>query len=586
MGAANGYVNTIDVYIGGSATKATVNATGLYAADVQINGSSNLGTFTVGSGTGFAGVTVVDQNGNPFGGATVTFSISGGGGDGDVNMEGQQAVLTTASDGGVAPSQWDLGTTVGVNTLTASIGATSATVTATGIPDVAAQIAIAGGQGQTGVVNSTLTNQLSVTITDRFGNSVSDATVTAVVSLEGTEVGIFSIPEASNAEGLISRPFQLSTTAGVYTIDVFIEDTSTSTIFTATAVAGAAADILRAVDSDIGTFSAGTSVGLVSVTVVDSFGNSVSGATVTFAANNSGSLTFTTVITGVSGLAATSWTLGNVAGTNTLSAYISGTSTNVTFTATGLANGPQPNRVSANPTATVGTAITTPLTFTVSDSFGNALANWTVTLSTAGAASGAVIATTTLVSDANGTATIPAGSWTLGTLAGNYVLTATAAGGTAVTLFTATASADSPVTISAAVATDRGTATVGTSIGAISVTVVDQYGNAVSGQVVTLAISGGGGDGAVSSTSPTSVNGLSTVVQWTLGSTVGTNTAVVFIAGTSTQVTFTAVGTVSAPVILEYAGSSTFGTATVVTNVGALSVTVTDEFEIQFLAQP
>jgi len=297
MGGADiAFANSIDVYIGGSATKATVTATALYAANILPIGPTELGTFTVGSPTDFAGVTVVDQFGNPFSGNTgdvVAFTINGGGADGDVGPAGSPTdsiTFTAPFSGGVVQGYgWTLGTTVGVKNLLATLfGSSTLTFTATGVADVAAQIAIAGGQSQTATVNEQLTNPLSITITDQFGNSVSGATVTASVSIDSVFDRTLSGLNLSNEQGFISWPFPRSTTAGVYTTEFFIENTSTSVVFTTTLVAGAAVDILLGVASDRGTASAGTSVGLVTVTVVDSFGNSVSGATVTAAADNGG----------------------------------------------------------------------------------------------------------------------------------------------------------------------------------------------------------------------------------------------------------------------------------------------------------
>src|SRR5207237_9587140 len=87
----------------------------------------------------------------------------------------------------------------------------------------------------------------------------------------------------------------------------------------------------------------------------DQFDNAVAGVAVTFAVIvNNGTVDPTTAITtGVDGIAAaTTWTLGTLAGPNSLTATASGTgiiANPVTFTATGTPAPPSPSPASASP---------------------------------------------------------------------------------------------------------------------------------------------------------------------------------------------------------------------------------------------
>jgi Bacterial Ig-like domain (group 1) len=69
------------------------------------------------------GVRVTDQYGNPIAGATVTWTVTAGG--------GSLSALTTVSDAfGKTSNVWTLGSLVGTQTATASIGGVIATFTA------------------------------------------------------------------------------------------------------------------------------------------------------------------------------------------------------------------------------------------------------------------------------------------------------------------------------------------------------------------------------------------------------------------------------------------------------------------------
>ncbi len=113
----------------------------------------------------------------------------------------------------------------------------------------------------------------------------------------------------------------------------------TGVSFTATSTAGIAASVAKNA-GDNQTASAGTSVPVPpSVLVKDPNGNPTGGVSVTFAvASGGGSITGATALTNGSGVATVgSWTLGNAAGANSLSATVAGVPA-VTFAATATFN--------------------------------------------------------------------------------------------------------------------------------------------------------------------------------------------------------------------------------------------------------
>ena len=102
-------------------------------ADVEINGGNGQ-TAAPGSPVPIdPSVLVTNENGRPVEGVRVTFAVSSGGGV----VTG--AVATTGDDGIATVGQWNLGTTVGSNTLTATVaGLPSVTFTATATTVVSA----------------------------------------------------------------------------------------------------------------------------------------------------------------------------------------------------------------------------------------------------------------------------------------------------------------------------------------------------------------------------------------------------------------------------------------------------------------
>jgi hypothetical protein len=302
------------------------------------------------------------------------------------------------------------------------------------------------------------------------------------------------------------------------------------------------------------TATVGTAVAIPpSVIVRDGSSNPVSGVSVTFAvATGGGSATGTAATTDGSGIATVgSWTLGTVAGTNTLTATAAGLAGSpVTFTATGTP-GPatQIAVYSGNgQSAPVGTAVVAPPTVIVKDALNNPVFGVSVTFAVAtGGGSATGLAATT---NASGLAAV--GSWTLGPAVGANTLTATSGilAGSPVT-FTATGTAGA--TQIAVNAGNGQSATVGTAVAIPpSVIVRDGSSNPVSGVSVTFAVASGGGS-ATGLSATTNGAGIATVGSWTLGTTAGPNTLTATSAGLAgSPVTFTATGTPGAPTRLAF----------------------------------
>jgi adhesin/invasin len=289
-------------------------------------------------------------------------------------------------------------------------------------------------------------------------------------------------------------------------------------------------------------------VGIPPAVIVTKNGIPDPGVPVTFTvATGGGSLTGGTQTTGADGVARLgSWTLGTVAGGQSLNANAGDSATGgpVTFTATASA-GPLAAIVKAiadsqTSAAGVPVALASRPTVRSTDAFGNAVGGATVTfaVATGGGSVTGPIATTGV----DGLATV--GGWTLGPIVGTNTLTATAPTLSGSPLTFTTFGVAGPVASLVKVAGDSQTAVVGTALPILpTVRAADQFGNLVANASVAFAVSAGGGS-VTGASSTTNTNGIATVGGWTLGPAVGTNA--LDATASSVTVTFTATGTATA----------------------------------------
>jgi hypothetical protein len=175
----------------------------------------------------------------------------------------------------------------------------------------------------------------------------------------------------------------------------------------------------------------------LAVLVTDVNNVPVSGVTVTWTASALGGVpSSSTVVTNGSGVAKIAWTLGAIAGPDTMTASVlssAGTTASAMFTATATAGAPAAvtpaPAIATTQSATTGTVI--PLIVTVIDQYDNvvtgATVTWTVTQG-AGYFNGSSATTTlTTTTNASGQADV---LWTLGAGSSTVTATITTAGGT------------------------------------------------------------------------------------------------------------------------------------------------------------
>lgn len=371
-------------------------------------------------------VQVNDGGGSGIASATVAFAVTAGGGSLSVTD------VTVGADGRGSTS-WTLGTVTGAHAVSVTVQGTSVSESfgATAVADAPDTLAIVSGDGQIGVEGAPLADSLVVRVVDQFGNAVEGASVDFTVVSGGGSMSPTTV--ASDAAGQAASEWTLGATTGTQDAGAAVDGFNVA--FTATATSAPANVAVFAGDNQMATVNTAVAVA-PAVQVTDAAMQPVQGVEVVFeATGGGGSVTGDTATTDVTGVATVgSWTLGTTAGAQELTATVTGATPAVfTATATAAAAAAMAVAVGDNQTGLVGYAVNRPPAVTVTDQFGNPVANETVNFAVQ--TGGGSVSGGSDVSDAAGLAQV--GSWTLGPSAGSNTLQATSGGLTPVT-FTAT----------------------------------------------------------------------------------------------------------------------------------------------------
>ncbi|MGE0158554.1 MAG: beta strand repeat-containing protein [Gemmatimonadales bacterium] len=376
------------------------------------------------------------------------------------------------------------------------------------------------GDAQTKTAGTAVTVAPSVLVADQFGNPAAGASVTFAVT--GGGGGVTGSPATANASGVARvGSWTLGTVAGANQLTATL-GALPPVVFSATGTVGAATQVVVTTGNNQSAL-AGSAVGVPpAVSVRDQHGNGVTGVSVTFAVTSGGgSITGASQTSGAGGIATLgSWTLGTIAGPNTLSASAAGVGTPAVINATGLSGAADSIYLVAGNAQidTVAATLATAYRVRVVDSNGNGVAGipiaWTATY-----ADGTITPSTN--TDAQGYATA---TRVLPTIPGPDSATATVGGlaGSPVR-FLATANVGSPhaVTVTAGAAQ---TDTVNQIVPiAPQVRVADKFDNPIQGNGVTFQVTAGGGTVIPTTPIMTSAGGTATVTSWRLGTTAGAN---------------------------------------------------------------
>jgi hypothetical protein len=204
------------------------------------------------------------------------------------------------------------------------------------------------------------------------------------------------------------------------------------------------------------------------------------------------------------------WTLGQKVGENRIQVEVAGIAP--LLIAASATAGPAAKFTPTSPqtlTARVGDVIRPAPSAVLTDAFDNPIAGSAVSVSIAG---GGAVATTSLMTDGAGKA--DAGAWTLATTAGQQSITLTA--GSLTSTFVATVLPGDPTQLVVVSGNRQRVAAGGFPPQPVVVRVADRFGNGVSAQDVSLAITAGGG--SISTPALRSDDaGLITIYSWKAG---------------------------------------------------------------------
>ena len=424
----------------------------------------------------------------------------------------------------------------------------------------AALMQIVSGDAQEAVAGTELPAPLVVKVLDSAGAAVSGQVVNFRIVAGGGSV--FAGASITNSAGLAQERWTLGTsTADSQRVEARAVDNVTGApltfaVFKAVALPGPPASVTKVAGDAQSAVVESAVVVRPAVSVADTYSNPVPGMAVTFAvASGGGSIPQPTHTTNDSGVATvTSWTLGPVAGANTLTATVTGFPT-VTFTAIGIAGAPANVTINAgdNQSAVAGSSVPIPPSVLVKDAKGNVVSGAVVTFAVA-SGGGTAIGSAAGTNSAGIAAVL---GWTLGPTVGINTMTATVTPVPAVT-FTATGVVG-PADAMTRSAGDNQSATVGTAVTVPpAVLVTDKNLNPVAGVSVTFAL--GPASGSLTGASQTTnASGVAAVGSWTLDTIAGVNGLVARATGLDT-VPFGAIGVAGPPAsIKKQSGDSQVG---------------------------
>jgi adhesin/invasin len=410
-----------------------------------------------------------------------------------------------------------------------------------------AEITIVQGNGLSGRVGEALAKPLIVEVLDIADRPVAGATVVIDLSGAVAEPDTLSTDALGRASAEITLGSQVGEAAGAARVIAPASPATVEADFTVMALASSA-NGMAGVSGDGQTGPAGTALpNPLVVEVTDAFGNPITGAPITWAAEGGGSVSETSTTTDAQGLTSVTRTLGPTAGIQTTLATSGGLAGSpVTFTHTVTAGNPSGVMIvdGNGQTGAPGTTLPKDLVVEVVDGGGNpvvaAAVTWVMT------AGGGTLAPATGTTDANGRTTT---KWTLGPTVGTNTAQAIVSG-VGQAEFTATAAAGTASEIRVV----SGNGQIGQAGGALAaplvVQLLDDGDNPVGGVTVTWAVESGAGSVSPPSVA-TAANGQASAT-WTLGMAIGAQRVLASAPGAG-SVRFEATSTVGAPSALRLA---------------------------------
>jgi hypothetical protein len=509
---------TVAATVGSLTQEFSLTNTAGAAGDIAVVGGNGQNT-TIGSAfSQVLQVLVTDSLGNPISGESVTFTAPASGPSG---VFSKPATVQTNAQGIATAPAFTANQQIGNFTVTASIPGVAAAATFNlTITAVPAAIAVSSGSGQKATVVAAFANPLQVLVTNAGKKPVAGITVAFAIPANGPG-GELAGPACAvtNANGIATSPLVIANAvAGSFTVLATVAGAAGPAKFTLTNTAGVAASVTMLSGSDQSAAAGKAFAKPLEAQVKDSFGNPVSGATVTFAAPGTGATGLfgkksgITALTNAGGIAiASAFTANTTVGNFHVTASVAGVGTQATFSLSNLSSAPTKAKADAGlaQSAAVNQAFGTALQVLVTNSQGKAVSGVWVTFSTpASGASGNFSGTGSISvqTNAGGIATAP--TLTANTVAGPFNVTAAVSGLTGSVLFALTNKPSAAASVAVAAGSGQSVAPGTFSSSSLAAIVKDAYGNVVGGVSVTFTIESNAGAGGTFNNNQTTVTAI------------------------------------------------------------------------------
>lgn len=432
-------------------------------------------------------VHATDRFDNAVAGVTVTFTAPASG----ASATFATATATTDSHGDAQISA-TAGATAGTYDVTASsVGATDATFALTNVAGEAVALVAEGGAPQSATVATAFAAPLRVSARDAHGNTVAGVVVHFASALSPASATLSASIATTGADGIASVDATANTIAGAHDVTASLGGSGLAS-FHLTNTADVAASIAADPTASPQQMTVLMPYAMpLTVVVRDQYGNTVPGAVVTYAAPSSGAsaaLSAATATTGADGTASVDATATATAGAFVVQATVAGVETPAAFVLLNMAGAPATLVVAGGDgqSAEVTTLFAQSLSARVLDADGNPVPGVTVSFTAAPGAATALLGATSVLSDADGLASVTARATTA---AGSYTVTASLAGATSPVSFALANTPGAPASITPSDTSTPQNAQVDTAfLRPLVATVRDQYGNPVPGVTVTYTM--------------------------------------------------------------------------------------------------
>lgn len=375
-------------------------------------------------------VAVLDVNGDPIPNLPVNYSAPTSGAS--LNPPTGSVLTNSVGVATFTPLANTIAGTYPVVVTVPSSG-TNTTLTLTNLAGPAANVGALPGGTPSAVVNTAFSTPASALVVDQYGNPVGGATVLFSAPTNGASAALAATSAVTNGSGIASVGAVANALAGSYAVAVSVPSTGAQGSINLTNLAGPGTQVgpPGGVGGPIPSATVTTAFSSpAKALVTDQFGNPVQGVEVFFSAPASGAsatLSAPSAITDATGIASVAAVANSIAGSYAVAVSVPSTGAQSTIPLTNTAGAPSSVAApsGATPRAFVGQPLSTPVAAKVTDAFGNPVTGQTVTFTAPTSGASASLQPSSATTGSDGIARV---NGTANMIAGDYVITSTAAG--------------------------------------------------------------------------------------------------------------------------------------------------------------